>query len=463
MRPITPNTDAANERLAKWLLNKFNSLPIQFKTASVKNSIDLVNKIKNIEIADNEIQVSFDVEALYPNVPIDITLHILRNWLAENNVDAKEADELVNLTGICMNENYFQFNKKFYKQNFGCSMGSSLSPFLANLFMSFFETELKKNNIFPRVWHRYVDDVYAIIKKHLLRQFLSRLNNTKYTTIKFTHEEEVNGRINFLDLIIDRNNGKLEFDIFRKPTNTGRYITSDSFHNFQHKISSFHSMIYRALNIPMKEEKIKYEIQRIKEIANLNGYNEVLIDELVLAHKRKQHLRNQTTLNLITDEEENEPFSRSSFTYHPELNKKIRPILNNHNIKMCEMSDMKLKDLIGGSKDKIDSINQSGIYSIKCNDCNKEYFGQTRRAIKIRYGEHERHINKNEPDKSSVAKHMIENQHTTSIENLKLVQKVNKYYKLDAYESLYIHKNKDIAMNENDGPIYNSVFNKFDL
>lgn len=142
-----------------------------------------------------------------------------------------------------MEENWFQFNGKFYKQIFGCSMGSAISPFVANLFMSYFEMDLKKSGNFPRVWYRYVDDVYAIIKKHQLRQFLGKINNTKYPTIKFTYEAEEENKLNFLDVTVIRNNGKLEFDIYRKPTNTGRYITSDSYHNFKHKISGFQSMI----------------------------------------------------------------------------------------------------------------------------------------------------------------------------------------------------------------------------
>lgn len=62
-------------------------------------------------------------------------------------------------------------------------MGSSLSPFLANLFMSYFETTLKREReIFHMSIHviRYVEDVHAIIKKYQLRSLLKRLNDQKY-------------------------------------------------------------------------------------------------------------------------------------------------------------------------------------------------------------------------------------------------------------------------------------------
>lgn len=108
VRPITTNNNAPTEKLAIWLLKKFNSMNNQFETSSVKNAVEYVNKIKNLDIAENEMQVSFDVESLYPNVPIDVALIVLRNWLGKNQLKKEEIDVLVNLTQVCMHENWFQ-------------------------------------------------------------------------------------------------------------------------------------------------------------------------------------------------------------------------------------------------------------------------------------------------------------------------------------------------------------------
>lgn len=300
-----------------------------------------------------------------------------------------------------------------------------------------------------------------VIRKHHLRQFLNRLNNTKHKTIKFTHEEEEDGKLNYLDLTVIRCDDKFEFDIFRKQTSTGRYITSDSYHPFKHKLAAFHSMIFRALNTPMTDERLENEIQRIKQIAYTNGYTELLINELVAAHIRKKELRAHTTLALERDGDESE-FSWASFKFNAEILPKIKPILHQNNIKVSECSRTRIKDLIGGSKDKIPVHKQSGIYSIKCNCCDAEYIGQTRRAILKRYNEHQCHRKNNDGDKSSVAKHMMENSHSIDRTSLKLVHRVDKFYELDAYESFYIHQNKNKnLMNENNGPIANSIFTKF--
>lgn len=143
-------------------------------------------------------------------------------------------------------------------------------------------------------------------------------------------------------MTVIRNNGKLEFDIYRKPTNTMRYITSDSYHSFEHKIAAFHSMIFRALNISLNEERLRREILKIKEIASINGYTEQLIDDLVIAHKRKKELRNHTTLSLI-NENSMEEMGWTKFAYQAELNKKLKSTLLSRNIKMSVCSEMKLK------------------------------------------------------------------------------------------------------------------------
>ncbi|KAJ8952638.1 hypothetical protein NQ318_020953 [Aromia moschata] len=55
------------------------------------------------------------------------------------------------------------YNGEYFQQHV-TAMGNSLSPFIANLFMSKFETEVKdKFEYFPRVWFRYVDDIFATL------------------------------------------------------------------------------------------------------------------------------------------------------------------------------------------------------------------------------------------------------------------------------------------------------------
>ena len=71
---------------------------------------------------------------------------------------------------------------------------------------------------------------------------------------------------------------------------------------------------------------------------------------------------------------------------------------------------------------------------------------------KFRFYEHDKYMKNNETDKLSVAKHMLKEGHKTDLSKFKLIQKVNKYNELDAYESLHINKNEG-HLNENEGPV----------
>ena len=153
-------------------------------------------------------------------------------------------------------------------------MGSKISPYLANVYMCGLEEELKSHQLFPRIWWRYVDDVFAVIKARFKRKILEWLNS-QAPTIEFTIEEEKDGTLPFLDLKIHRKeDDSINFSIYRKSTSTDRYIMESSFHHRTHKTAAFNSMIHRALNIPLKEKERKEALEKIYQIATVNGYTQ---------------------------------------------------------------------------------------------------------------------------------------------------------------------------------------------
>ena len=82
----------------------------------------------------------------------------------------------------------------------------------------------------PRIWKRYVDDTFTVIKQHNVDNFLSHLNQ-QHLSIRFTMETENNNKIVFLDtLVIREPDGKLYTSVYRKLTHTDQYLAYDSHH-----------------------------------------------------------------------------------------------------------------------------------------------------------------------------------------------------------------------------------------
>ncbi|XP_050524101.1 uncharacterized protein LOC126895864 [Daktulosphaira vitifoliae] len=282
--------------------------------------------------------------------------------------------------------------------------------------------------------------------------FIQHLNSF-YPSIKFTYEQEIEGKLPFLDLLVKRTEGELNFEIYRKNTHTFRYIPNTSNHTWQHKLSAFNSMVYRLINIPMNKIDYDKELVVIKEIAKFNGYNENIILKLVRKQKWKKERRAASTLS----SEGEQKVIRSPILFYPGISNGLTKIFKNFGITLVTSKSNNLRDLLGNPKDKVDEGGKSGIYKIQCESCNKCYVGQTKRNIGVRFKEHLRNIKNQEVEKSPVAEHLLTHNH--SIKTIKLIKNVNNYKELNIREAIEMFKNKNNLINWDLGPLKNSLLN----
>ena len=110
-------------------------------------------------------------------------------------------------------------------------MGSPVSPAVANIFMGAWEEKALRsyNACKPRVWWRFVDDIFAIVKR-LEVQLLMQHLNAQHPNIQLTVEVEEDGCLPFMDLNVQRRFGEIETTVHRKPTHTDRYLQFDPHH-----------------------------------------------------------------------------------------------------------------------------------------------------------------------------------------------------------------------------------------
>jgi hypothetical protein len=111
------------------------------------NSLDLVNKIKDIDIPHNSTLASFDITNLYTNIPVSETLNILEKLLIKQQTPKDHITEIIDTLKVITQQNYFVHNNKFYIQEEGLPMGSPISSVLAEVFLQHIEeTRILNNN-----------------------------------------------------------------------------------------------------------------------------------------------------------------------------------------------------------------------------------------------------------------------------------------------------------------------------
>ena len=196
--------------------------------------------------------VSFDVNSLFTNIPLDETIDIAVNLILERKPHLNiTSDELRQLFLFATSKTCFLFKGKFYDQIDGVAMGSPLGPTLANLFMGVHEKVWieKYTQKGPSYYKRYVDDIFAVFDcKDEALQFFEYLN-TRHPNITFSIECENNRTLPFLDVNISCKSDSLVTSVYHKTTYTGLLMNFFSFVPHCYKNGLIRTLVDRTFKI----------------------------------------------------------------------------------------------------------------------------------------------------------------------------------------------------------------------
>ena len=282
LRPIIDTTGNAYQPVAKFLSRLLN--PLTHNEFSLKDSFDAVNRIQNIPdnlFTDGYRFTSLNVKSLFTNIPLDKTVQIvLKKNYDENIITTTLKKRTLKKTAPwCLHQNsIFRW----------VSMGSPLSPTLANIIMIALEDEIIKDlfeNETIKFYIRYVDDTLVLAKPSDINLILNKLNSsgkslgTRLPDIQFTHEQFVDNNedveVHFLDIKLTSNGTS----IFRKSTHTGQYIHLSSFTPWSYTIAWIRSLVHRAYKICSNESLISDEMRKIRKFMSWNGFPKTLIGQ----------------------------------------------------------------------------------------------------------------------------------------------------------------------------------------
>jgi len=288
---------------------------------------------------------------------------------------------------------YFQFNNEIFQQIDGVAMGNPLTPLLADAFMNHLEKEIfaKSESFHPVCYHRYVDDTIAFFKQkdHAI-QFLQCLNS-KVSSINFTMETQENNSIPFLDLRISINDDGLNFNVYRKPTYTGRLINFKWIVPNSWKIGIVKSSIMRAINLCSDWKKMHEEFDFIKRLMQFNGFPIWIIEKKIYSvlnafcdKTQEIKLPKQNKIRVCT-----QYVGLPSDSLQRNLKKLFRKF-SIENVSVC-FSSVKLQSLFSPKDKTICALQSLVIYKYQCSvDPSNFYIGKTFRHMYKRIGEHKK-------------------------------------------------------------------------
>ena len=462
IRPIFSAIGTPAYKISKFFVPILNKLTTNLYT--INNSFSFVDYLSKISNVDNLFMVSFDVESLFTNIPLQETIDICISEMFHNTnmVSGLNKENFKKLLEMAVLNSYFIFNEKFYVQHEGVGMGLPLGPTFANIFMCHHEKNWLMNcptEFRPIVYKRYVDDCFAIFNnKQEADKFLEFLNK-QHKNIKFTIECENNKKLPFLDILIERASNKFQTSVYRKSTFTG---LGSSFFNFTpiiFKYSAIKTLIFRAFNISSNYQNFHLELEFLKNFFTNNGYPITVFYKIVNEFLNKTFNYNNKNSNIFEVPKLELYFKFPFFgTQSDKLKTELTNVLNKYfpyiKPKFIFINNFKTGNFFK-FKDELPKDCVSGVvYKFCCPLCGGFYIGSTIKTLKCRVSQHNGTSCRTglpvKASHSSIRDHTIRSCNTNiDISKFKILIRNNNESALRLLESILIYKEKP-GINTND-------------
>ena len=229
--------------------------------------------------------VSFDVVSLYTNIPLTETINLVVDRVYSERstrvppVPKHIFKKLLNIATGGM----FMYKDKLFKQVDGVAMGSPLGPSLAGFFLGNIEESsvFVNENICPKVYMRYVDDIFAVFPHNIpYKPFLDHLNSL-HNNLKFTVDVGKAGSpFPFLNVEIEIHGECVDSWVFRKKTDTGVLLNFNAMVPNVWKVGLIRCMLNTGKRICSTEGHFNNEVHKLRKVLTSNGYPRVFFNQV---------------------------------------------------------------------------------------------------------------------------------------------------------------------------------------
>ncbi|OCT76221.1 hypothetical protein XELAEV_18031422mg [Xenopus laevis] len=215
-------------------------LPKIHKSTCLKDTSDLVKLVK-LENLENVVLASIDIQSLYTSIPQEEGIRYIEEALLDTTLSHNTVYFILDCLQLVLSKNYFRFGDH--------------------------------QNI--KAFFRFVDDILILWSgsKETFQEMIEKANNS-HKSIKFTFEYAGNS-INFLDITITNNKGKLGTNMYRKPMDRNNLLRADSFHHPKVKKGIPKGQFLRARRLTSDIKGYKEAATDLIERFTQNGSNKI--------------------------------------------------------------------------------------------------------------------------------------------------------------------------------------------
>ena len=134
-RPVISNCGTPTEKASEFLDHHLQPI-MKSGTSYIKDTNDFLSKLKNLKkVPDNAILVTADVVGLYPSIPHNEGLEVLKKQLDNFYEKSIPTEDLVKMAEFVLKNNYFEFDSNVKHQISGTAIGTKFAPPYACIYM----------------------------------------------------------------------------------------------------------------------------------------------------------------------------------------------------------------------------------------------------------------------------------------------------------------------------------------